>query len=185
MVPSIFIPLDALPLTANGKVDRLALAALDAGGAPVANDFVPPRSEIEEMVAQIWREVLKLDRIGVFDDFFDIGGHSLLATRVAVRLRASLRADLPLRKLFEARTVAGLAQEVGALRRDRSGTALPAIMPARTSNHAPLSFAQRRLWFLHKLDRIYRVQHAGRLSNPRAFRNCALRARAGPMHRAP
>ncbi len=75
-----------------------------------------------------------------------------LATRVVVRLRASLHAELPLRKLFEARTVAALAQEIETLRRDRSGVALPPIVPARRSNQAPLSFAQQRLWFLHKLD---------------------------------
>ncbi|MGH7853180.1 MAG: condensation domain-containing protein, partial [Candidatus Binatia bacterium] len=152
MLPSMLIRLETMPLTPNGKVDRRALAARDAGVDPVANDFVAPRSEIEEMVAQIWREVLKIDRIGVFSDFFDIGGHSLLATRVVVRLRASLHAELPLRKLFEARTVAGLAQEIEILRRDRSGVAVPPIVPARRSNQAPLSFAQQRLWFLHKLD---------------------------------
>ena len=152
MLPSMLIGLQTMPLTPNGKVDRLALAALDADSHPVINDFVPPRSEIEEMIAQTWREVLKIDRIGAFDDFFDLGGHSLLATRVVVRLRASLHAELPLRKLFEARTVAGLAQEVEALRRDRSGGALPPIVPARRSDQAPLSFGQQRLWFLHKLD---------------------------------
>ena len=152
MLPSMLISLETMPLTPNGKVDRLALAALEAGVDPVANDFVAPRSEIEEMIAQVWREVLNIDRIGAFDDFFDIGGHSLLATRVVVRLRAALHAELPLRKLFEARTVAGLAQEVEALRRDRSGVVLPPIVPARRSDQAPLSFAQSRLWFLHKID---------------------------------
>ncbi len=152
MLPSMLIRLQTMPLTRNGKVDRLALAAFNGAIDPVKNDFVPPRSEVEEMIAQVWREVLKIDRIGAFDDFFDIGGHSLLATRVVVRLRAGLHAELPLRKLFEARTVAGLAQEVEALRRDRSGVALPPIVPACRSNQAPLSFAQQRLWFLHKLD---------------------------------
>ena len=169
MLPSMVMPLAALPRTPNGKVDRLALPGFDNGAGGVTNDFVAPRTEIEEMIAQTWREVLKIERIGVFDDFFEIGGHSLLATRVVVRLRASFHAELPLRKLFEARTVAGLAREIEALRRNRSGVALPGIVPARRTDETPLSFAQQRLWFLHKLDpdlTAYNMPAAYRIEGP-------------------
>jgi amino acid adenylation domain-containing protein len=169
MVPKMFVRLEALPRTPNGKVDHLALERLEPGHDPITDGLVAPRSEIEEMVAQIWREVLNADRVGVFDDFFEIGGHSILATRVAARLRAAVHADLPLRKLFEARTVAGLAQEIEALRRDRNGVALPKMLPAPHRFRAPLSFAQRRLWFLHKLDpdlTAYNMPATYRISGP-------------------
>jgi amino acid adenylation domain-containing protein len=170
MVPSTFVGLAALPLTANGKVDRRALAA--SVGEPMdprARDFVAPRSEIEELIAQTWRAVLKIERIDVLDDFFDLGGHSLLATRVAARLRAALDAELPLRVLFEARTIAALAREIEARRGNRRGIALPKIPRAAPGDRAPLSFAQRRLWFLHKLDpglTAYNMPAAYRLRGP-------------------
>jgi amino acid adenylation domain-containing protein len=152
MLPAIFIPLDALPLTANGKVDRLALPAAEADAGRVTQGSVAPGNELEEVVAQVWREVLDTERFGVFDDFFDLGGHSLLAVRVVARLRRTFGVELPLRGLFEARTVAGLAREIDALRSAGRGVALPGIVPARRPGPVPLSFAQRRLWFLHKLE---------------------------------
>ena len=87
MIPSLFVFLDALPLTPNGKIDRNALPPPDGERPLLDQGFVEPRSEIEELVAQVWREVLKLENIGVHDNFFDFGGHSLLATRVVARLR--------------------------------------------------------------------------------------------------
>ena len=113
--------------------------------------------------------MLKIERIDVLDDFFDLGGHSLLATRVAARLRAALDAELPLRTLFEARTIAALAQEIEKHRGDRRGIALPKITRAAPADRAPLSFAQRRLWFLHKLDpglTAYNMPAAYRLRGP-------------------
>jgi amino acid adenylation domain-containing protein len=169
MMPSMFIPLPALPLTPNGKVDRQALPSSADNTAEPTGGFVAPRGEVEEMIAQIWREVLKVERIGVLDDFFDLGGHSLLATRVVVRLRGHFHIDLPLRKVFESRTIAALARDIEALRRDRSGIELPAIVPARRVTDAPLSFAQRRLWFLHKLDpqlTAYNMPVAYRIQGP-------------------
>ena len=103
MVPAGFILVSEIPLTANGKVDRSALAAgqktIAAGRAPV-----PPRTPVEELVANAYAEVLGVDRPGVDDDFFELGGNSILATRVASRLRTALRTDVPLRVLFEAPT---------------------------------------------------------------------------------
>jgi amino acid adenylation domain-containing protein len=152
MLPSIFVPLDALPLLPNGKADRLALPPPDFRGPRSAKEFIAPRTAVEELVAEVWREVLNVERIGVFDNFFDLGGHSLLATRVVARLRAQVNVDLALRKVFELPIVAGLAAHIESLRRERSGVALAQISAAPDRRWAPLSSAQRRLWFLHKRD---------------------------------
>ena len=152
MLPSIFVALDKLPLTPNGKVDRLALPPPNFHEARSANECIAPRTEIEELIAQIWREVLSVEPVGIYDNFFELGGHSLLATRVAARLRAQLDVELALRKLFELPTVAGLAQHIAALRRERSGVAFAPIVALPDRRRAPLSFTQKRLWFLHQLD---------------------------------
>jgi amino acid adenylation domain-containing protein len=120
MVPAAFELLPGLPLTVNGKVDRRALPApgLSQGGA----EPIPPRTPLEREVAQIWREVLGVERIGVDDNFWELGGHSLLATKVLSRLCDSLSLDLPLQSLFEAPTLAGFAQSVGHRILASSGT---------------------------------------------------------------
>jgi amino acid adenylation domain-containing protein len=110
MVPSAFVVLGALPLTPNGKVDRRALPA--PGAPPVGDGFVAPRNAVEEALADIWRDVLGVERVGVFDDFFELGGHSLMATRVLSNVRRIFRLELPLRVVFEAHTIAELAPAV-------------------------------------------------------------------------
>ncbi|WLQ37992.1 amino acid adenylation domain-containing protein [Streptomyces castrisilvae] len=113
LVPSAWAVLDRLPLTPNGKVDRAALP--DPGAAsPGRAAFVPPGTEAEELVADIWRQVLGTGPVGADDDFFDLGGHSLLATRVIARLRASVDLAVPLRTLFTHRTCAAFAEAVEA-----------------------------------------------------------------------
>jgi hypothetical protein len=114
MVPSAVVALDALPLTPSGKVDRAALPAPDGAGA--AREWVPPGTAAEAMLAGIWAEVLGLapERVGAGDGFFELGGHSLLATRVASRVRAACGVELPVRVLFETRTLAELAERVDA-----------------------------------------------------------------------
>src|SRR5205085_5911250 len=102
--PAAFVPLDSLPLGPNGKVDRRLLAAPDGARPELERPFVAPRGAIEEAVAEIWTDLLRLDRVGAHDDFFHLGGHSLLAMRVAGRIRDRLGVDLPLRTLFEAPT---------------------------------------------------------------------------------
>jgi acyl carrier protein len=111
MVPSALVRLDELPLTANGKVDRRALPAPDKLRPEMAEAFVAPRTAAEEVVATIWADVLEVERVSVYDNFFNLGGHSLLATQVISRLRSAFQVDLeqlPLRRLFETPTVAGL-----------------------------------------------------------------------------
>jgi amino acid adenylation domain-containing protein len=152
MIPSLFVTLDALPLTPNGKIDRNALPASGGSRPELANVFVEPHSDLEELVAQVWREVLKLDKIGIHDNFFEVGGHSLLATRLVARLRANFNIDLPLRKLFELPTVAQLTSHIEVLRLYERGVRIPAILPVPRDRPIPLSFSQRRLWFLEKLD---------------------------------
>jgi amino acid adenylation domain-containing protein len=152
MIPLVFMPLDDLPLTPNGKIDRNALPPPDGERPLLDQGFVEPRTEIEELVAQIWREVLKLDKIGIHDNFFELGGHSLLATRVVARLRIAFSIDIALRKLFELPTVAGLAEHIEHVRHSQFGTSIAPIVPVDRTQALPLSFSQRRLWYLQKVD---------------------------------
>jgi amino acid adenylation domain-containing protein len=147
MVPSAFVVMDALPLTPSGKVDRKALPEPDA--EPTA--FVAPRTPVEEVVAGIWAEVLRRDRVGAGDDFFALGGHSLLATLVISRIRDRLGVDLPLRTLFEAPALANLAARVESEMRGGAAVAVPPIVHVH-GNDLPLSFAQERLWFIDRLE---------------------------------
>ncbi len=122
MIPSAIVQLDALPLTANGKVDRAALPAPDRTG-PAAAAFVAPVTADEVAIARIWCEVLHTDRVGLHDNFFELGGHSLVATQVVARLREAFGVEIPLRALFVEPTVAALARE---LERARALGAAPA-----------------------------------------------------------
>jgi len=111
MVPGAFVVMESLPLTANGKLDRKALPAPE-GERQVQQTYVPPGSDTERRIADVWREVLQVEKIGVHDDFFELGGHSLLAIRLTSRLRDALSLELPLGSVFEYPTVAGLATYV-------------------------------------------------------------------------
>ena len=112
MVPSTFVFLDSLPLTPNGKLDRKALPAPDQSRTELNDAFAAPRNPVAKILADIWCTVLKLDKVGIHDNFFHLGGHSLLATRVVSRIRDAFKLDLPFRALFEAPTVQGLAQKL-------------------------------------------------------------------------
>jgi natural product biosynthesis luciferase-like monooxygenase protein/amino acid adenylation domain-containing protein/FkbM family methyltransferase len=151
MVPSAFVPLAALPLTPNGKVDRKALPAPDFA-EPEDASYVAPRTEAEERLAAIFAEVLGIDRVGVHDDFFELGGHSLLATRVTTRVRQSLGQELPVRALFESPTVAGLAPRFESAPEPVAQTSSAGLARVPRDRPLPLSFAQRRLWFLGQLQ---------------------------------
>ncbi|HSS50618.1 MAG TPA: amino acid adenylation domain-containing protein, partial [Thermoanaerobaculia bacterium] len=154
MLPRSFVSLDALPLTATGKVDRRALPE-PAAGRPRPSSGAP-RSPVEHALAEIWSEVLGVGAPGIHDDFFDLGGHSLVAAQVASRARAAFGVELPLRLLFEQPTVAGLAAAVEGLLR-ASGTPSDTLrapirsQPQPAGGAVPATFAQRRLWFLEQL----------------------------------
>ena len=112
MVPSAFVFLDSLPLTPNGKLDRNLLPTPDQNRSELEESYVAPRTPVEELLAQIWVKLLKVDKVGIHDNFFDLGGHSLKATQVMSRVREAFQVDVPLRHLFEAPTVAELALKI-------------------------------------------------------------------------
>ena len=152
MIPSAFVTLESLPLTPNQKVDRRALPTPDFEPSR-SDDYVVPRNPTEEIIANIFASVLKLEQVGIYNNFFELGGHSLLATQVVSRLRSSFQVEVPLRTLFEAATVAELAQAIWALRQTTSVIVVPRIEPVSiNTDFLPLSWAQERLWFLDQLE---------------------------------
>ncbi|RUL78905.1 non-ribosomal peptide synthetase [Dyella choica] len=162
MLPSYFITLEHMPLTPNGKVHRGALPAPDVTRSDMG--YVAPRTPAEEIMAGLWAEVLKLDRVGIHDDFFALGGHSLLATRLVSRIQRALRIELPLRVLFDAPSIAALMERLAD-----AGTvsSAPPLRPVDRDMPLALSFAQARLWFLDQLDResaLYNIPVALQLS---------------------
>ncbi|MFE9776520.1 amino acid adenylation domain-containing protein, partial [Streptomyces sp. NPDC005931] len=144
MVPSAVVLLEHLPLTANGKLDRAALPAPEFGPAGAGREARTPQ---EQIVCDLFAQVLGLPRVGVDDDFFELGGHSLLATRLIARIRAAFSVEVGLRTLFEARTAGAVAARL-----DTAGPARLALTRQQLPDAVPLSFAQRRLWFLHKME---------------------------------
>ena len=179
MLPAAFVTLTAFPLTPSGKIDRLALPTPERN-LETEDGYIAPSGALEEVLATIFGEVLKLNRIGVCDNFFDLGGHSLSATQIASRVREAFRVELPVRKIFEQPTVQGLAQalledqgeriertaelllqvssvsdeedvEDVALSREPE-TPNREVLTTQPTRTAPLSFAQQRLWFLDQYE---------------------------------
>ena len=164
MIPVALVPLPALPLTPNGKVDRAALPAPPAaGGERSEGPALPLQGPVEEGLAAIWEAVLGVERVGAGDDFFVLGGHSLLAARVVSRIAAAFGVELPLRVVFEAPALRGLAARIEQALQPSAGEApppssppssqaLPPAIPRAPRNvPLPLSFAQQRLWFVEQL----------------------------------
>ena len=149
MIPSAFVVLPEMPVTAHGKVDRARLPS-PSPPSPIQEEGEAPRTPAEEVVAGIWCEVLGLPKVSRTADFFELGGHSLLATQVISRLRAATGAELAVRELFLAPTVAGLAAALEAALSEGTSAA-PPILPVPRDRDLPLSFAQERLWFLDHL----------------------------------
>ncbi|MBH8565767.1 amino acid adenylation domain-containing protein [Nostoc sp. CENA67] len=150
MMPDRLLLLESLPITPNGKVDRQALPAPDASRPELAENFVPPRTPIETGLAEIWAEVLGIERVGIQDNFLELGGQSLLAIQVVSRIRDSYQVDLPMRSLFDSPTIAQLAQEI-ATNQEKPSLQAPPILPIPRNQNLPLSFSQHRLWFFEQL----------------------------------
>ncbi len=152
MVPATYLSVAEMPLTPNGKVDRRALLASEAGRQGVAEGSIAPGSLVEKGVAEIWAQVLGLERVGLRESFFDLGGHSLLASQVMSRVARVFQLDLPLRTLFEAPTVAGLARRIDAALAGGGQLRTLPLEPVPRDGDLQLSFAQQRLWFLDQLQ---------------------------------
>ncbi|HWS88663.1 MAG TPA: amino acid adenylation domain-containing protein, partial [Pyrinomonadaceae bacterium] len=152
MIPSAFVEVGELPLTAHGKVDRRALAEAGAGAGAREAEYIAPRTGTEEALAGMWGEVLKAERVGAGDDFFELGGHSLLATQLMSRVRETFGVEVPLRELFARPTLGGLAQAVDEAVRRGAGVEAPPIVPVSREGALAVSFAQQRLWFIDQLQ---------------------------------
>ncbi len=150
MVPSSFLFLDHFPLTPNGKVNRKALPQPKRNAWIVQEDSNTPSTPTEQILAQIWAEVLSVEQVGVHDNFLELGGHSLLATQIVSRVREAFQRNLPLRSLFKAPTVAELAKQLDSLRQEEVGWQSEAIAPVPRDRLLPASFSQAQLWFLHQ-----------------------------------
>jgi amino acid adenylation domain-containing protein len=167
MIPSSFVMMEEMPLTANGKLDRRALPAPDGHQLSAGGTYMKARTPVEEIVAAIWAEVLHIERVGVEDNFFELGGHSLLATQVISRIREACQVELPLRTLFESPTVTDLATSIEQAWRADEQSSVPPMIAVSREQMLPLSFAQQRLWFINQLEpesSLYNIPAAVRLS---------------------
>jgi surfactin family lipopeptide synthetase A len=151
MIPSAFVMLDELPIAPSGKVDRNRLPE-PVPGKKVEQSAFKSKSPIEEMLAGLWTQVLKIEEVGAGDNFFDLGGHSLLATQVVSRIRDTFKVEVPLRILFENPTIAELAQSIEEAMESAEGMRAPEMRRVPRDMDLPLSFAQQRLWFLDRLS---------------------------------
>jgi acyl carrier protein/NRPS condensation-like uncharacterized protein len=151
MIPSSFVILEAFPLMPNGKVDRNKLPPPDGTRSFLSKEFDSPRTETEELIAQIWREVLKINNLGIYDNFFELGGHSLLAIQIVTRLQEAFNKEVSLRVLFDAPTIAELARELETIICDGHTPGLSPIVPAPRDVPLPLSVNQEHLWHLDQM----------------------------------
>ncbi|MDX6577743.1 MAG: hypothetical protein QOE96_3696 [Blastocatellia bacterium] len=167
-IPSVFVRMDALPLSANGKVNRLALPDPEKARPNLSSDYVPPHTSAEERLAEIWSEVLRVDGVGVDDNFLELGGHSLLAAQIVARVRAEFKIEIALRVLFESPTVAQMAGRFGAMVSSDDDSLFRTIDPRRQEGNAPLSFTQQQFWLLDQTEpgSSYNVCTAVKIAGP-------------------
>jgi len=151
MIPSSFVRLEKLPLTSIGKIDRASLPIPERAESGFKGTFAGARGPLEEVLAGMWTQILGCERPGAYDNFFALGGHSLKLTRLLSSIRETFGVALTLRTLFERPTVAGQAEVLEAMMKEGKLQSLPAIEPVPRDRELPMSFAQRRLWFLDRL----------------------------------
>ncbi|WP_233899291.1 non-ribosomal peptide synthetase [Tenacibaculum piscium] len=149
MIPRLWVQMDEMPLTSNGKLDRKAL--LEQDGLELASKaYVGPRTLMEEQLVEIWQELLSIEKVGVHDNFFELGGHSLLATRLVSTIRKELNVEMTIRDVFAYTTIASLAAYLST---QKKGALLPKVIRVEERpKKIPLSFSQERLWFLDRLQ---------------------------------
>ncbi|MGA9772072.1 MAG: amino acid adenylation domain-containing protein, partial [Blastocatellia bacterium] len=160
---------ERMPLTVNGKVDRRALPMPDPVRPELEKSFQAPRTPDEELIANIWAQILQVDQVGIYDTFFELGGHSLSATQAISQLKEAFQMEIPLRNIFEFSTVESLARRLMQLRFASEGLEVSPIVAARRDQDLYLSFAQQRLWFMDRLspDKSgYNISNAIRLKGP-------------------
>src|SRR5215475_15141148 len=152
MVPEAIVILEEMPLTANGKIDRKRLPKVESEGRGPEQRYGVELRLVEEIVAGIYEEVLKVERVGRGDNFFEIGGHSLLATQVVSRVRNAFGVEIGVGAIFEDATVEGLARRIEEAMMAGEKEETPPPVRAPRVGRLPLSFAQQRLWFIEQLD---------------------------------
>ena len=153
MTPSAFVSMAELPLTSNGKLDRRALPAPDEQRLDTESQYEAPRTPTEDMLAVLWGDVLGVERVGIHDNFFELGGHSLLAAKLAARVKESFGVELPLRVIFEAQDMAGLAEAVEKARRSKQAEGEHPLKRLPREGTLPLSFTQEHVWTLSRLTK--------------------------------
>ncbi|NOJ74062.1 non-ribosomal peptide synthetase, partial [Paenibacillus alvei] len=163
MVPTYFVQMDSLPLTPNGKIDTRALPIPTVSSQ---EGYAAPQTPAEELVAAVWSQLLGVERIGIYDSFFDLGGHSLLATQAVSRLREVFGMEVAVRDLFQYPTIESLSRRLTLLAQGGEGEKRPPIQAVERGVHMPTSYAQQRLWFLDQLEPnspLYNIPCAWRL----------------------
>jgi alpha-ketoglutarate-dependent taurine dioxygenase/acyl carrier protein len=169
MIPAAFVSMDEMPLTPNGKIDRRSLPEPVVWTEHVGLDDGAPRSPIEEMLVQVWKEVLEVEDIRINDNFFDMGGHSLLATLLTTRLRQLFELEFPLQSIFAAPTISEMAAVIEKMMSGGPSQQPQPIVSVPRDTMLPLSFAQERLWFIDQLEPgnpFYNIPVAMSLSGP-------------------
>mgnify|MGYP005834128821 CR=1 FL=1 len=147
MIPSYFIQLDRLPLTPNGKIDRKALPVPD-GNINMGTEYIAPRDQVELKLAEIWKDILEVERVGIKDNFFELGGHSLKATALVSKIHKELSVEVPLREIFKHTTI----MELGEYIKGAEQNIYTSIEPVGEREYYPLSSAQKRLYILNQLE---------------------------------
>ena len=167
MIPNVILTLHAWPLTPNGKIDRSKLASSEESPRDLDAAPIPPRSELEELIAYIWRDVLQIENLSVHDNFFAVGGHSLLAIQIVSRLQEAFNKEVPLRILFDAPTIAELGRELETITHDGHVPELSPIVPTPRHEPLPLCMNQEHLWRMDQLmpgTHLFNMPYVYRLS---------------------